>query len=96
MEVEKRRRPGRTKARVGKAQQRSAGSAQNLSEKKLAHLQLQRATRRPRAGGKTAQEDPGGRLFVTALARGLEVLGAFRAGEGPLGNQELARRTDIP
>jgi len=96
MEVEKRRRAGRMKARIGKSRERPAAAAQGLSEKKRARLQLQRAARRPRAGGKQAQEDPGGRLFVTALARGLEVLGAFRAGEGPLGNQELARRTDIP
>ena len=96
MEVEKRRRTGRTKARIGKPRERSAAAAQNLSEKKRARLQLQRAARRPRAGAKETREDPGGRLFVTALARGLDVLGAFRAGEGALGNQELARRTDIP
>ncbi len=34
--------------------------------------------------------------FVTALARGLEVLQAFRPGEHRLGNQELARRTGLP
>ncbi|MEO3954879.1 IclR family transcriptional regulator [Chromobacterium piscinae] len=36
------------------------------------------------------------RQFVTALARGLEVLAAFRPGEGALSNQELARRTGLP
>ena len=36
------------------------------------------------------------RHFVTALARGLEILRAFRPGEGPLGNQELAKRTNLP
>ncbi|MDE1714428.1 helix-turn-helix domain-containing protein, partial (plasmid) [Chromobacterium amazonense] len=36
------------------------------------------------------------RPFVTALARGLEVLAAFRPGEGALSNQELARRTGLP
>jgi len=35
------------------------------------------------------------RQFVTALARGLEVLRAFQEG-GPLGNQEIARRTGLP
>ena len=36
------------------------------------------------------------RQFVTALARGLEVLRAFQPGDGPLGNQELAERTGLP
>lgn len=36
------------------------------------------------------------RQFVTALARGLEVLRAFRPEDGPLGNQELAQRTGLP
>jgi DNA-binding IclR family transcriptional regulator len=36
------------------------------------------------------------RQFVTALARGLEVLRAFQPGDGPLGNQELAARTGLP
>lgn len=36
------------------------------------------------------------RLFVTALARGLEVLAAFRPGELALSNQELAKRTGLP
>ena len=36
------------------------------------------------------------RQFVTALARGLEVLRAFRPGDGMLGNQELAERTKLP
>ena len=40
-----------------------------------------------------AEED---RHFVTALARGLTVLACFRAADGLLGNQELARRTGLP
>jgi len=36
------------------------------------------------------------RKFVTALARGLEVLRAFQPGDGFLGNQEIARRTGLP
>lgn len=36
------------------------------------------------------------RHFVTSLARGLEVLRAFRPGEGPVGNNELAKRTALP
>ncbi|WP_420473843.1 IclR family transcriptional regulator [Noviherbaspirillum sp. ST9] len=40
-----------------------------------------------------AKED---RHFVTALARGLDVLSCFRSGEKTLGNQELAERTKLP
>lgn len=36
------------------------------------------------------------RHFVTALARGLDVLGAFRSRDRMLGNQELARRCGLP
>jgi len=36
------------------------------------------------------------RQFVTALARGLEVLRAFQDCGGPLGNQEIAQRTGLP
>jgi DNA-binding IclR family transcriptional regulator len=45
----------------------------------------------PRKGaGKTDRQ------FVTALARGLEVLRAFEPQNGPLGNQEIAARTGLP
>ena len=40
-----------------------------------------------------AKED---RHFVTALARGLDVLSAFRSRDRILGNQELARRCGLP
>ncbi|MBO6827121.1 MAG: IclR family transcriptional regulator [Sneathiella sp.] len=36
------------------------------------------------------------RHFVTSLARGLEVLRAFRPGEGAVGNAEIATRTGLP
>lgn len=36
------------------------------------------------------------RHFVTALARGLEVLACFPSGESQLGNQELAERCKLP
>jgi len=36
------------------------------------------------------------RHFVTSLARGLEVLRVFQAGDGFLGNQEIAERTLLP
>lgn len=36
------------------------------------------------------------RQFVTALARGLDILRCFRAGDSMLGNQEIAARTGLP
>jgi DNA-binding IclR family transcriptional regulator len=42
---------------------------------------------------RAASED---RHFVTALARGLEVLACFRRGENLLGNQEIAERCKLP
>lgn len=42
------------------------------------------------------EEDDKDRLFVTALARGLQVLAAFRPGESALSNNELAARTGLP
>ena len=36
------------------------------------------------------------RHFVTALARGLDVLACFRSGDRSLGNQEIARRCRLP
>lgn len=43
-----------------------------------------------------ATGEPGDRKFVVALARGLEVLRAFRPRDGFLGNQEIAERTGLP
>ena len=36
------------------------------------------------------------RHFVTALSRGLEVLGCFRSGDKLLGNVDIARRCGLP
>lgn len=41
----------------------------------------------------TEDRDP---QFVTALARGLDVLRCFRQGDGALGNQQIAERTGLP
>ena len=41
-------------------------------------------------------EGGAGRQFITALARGLDVLGAFRPNDPALSNQELAKRTGLP
>ena len=59
-----------------------------------------RATGRPPLDVDTARELARGkskdRQFVTALARGLEILRAFVPNDGPLGNQEIAQRTRLP
>jgi len=44
--------------------------------------------------GKSAETHD--RKFITALARGLEVLRAFTPNEGLLGNREIAERTGLP
>jgi DNA-binding IclR family transcriptional regulator len=43
-------------------------------------------------------QEPGERdsQFVTALARGLDVMRAFHPKDGPLGNQQLSERTGLP
>lgn len=41
------------------------------------------------------EADDGDRQFVTALARGLDILGCFRQGDRYLSNQEIARRTQL-
>jgi len=48
--------------------------------------------RMPRDRRSTAND----RKFVVALARGLDVLRAFKATDGVLGNQEIAARTHLP
>lgn len=49
------------------------------------------------SGELPAEHDPSeDRHFVTALARGLQVLSCFRASDKMLGNQELARRCGLP
>lgn len=43
-----------------------------------------------------ALSDEPDRKFINALARGLDVLRAFQPGDGFLGNQEIAQRTNLP
>ena len=43
-----------------------------------------------------SERDDSDRMFVNALARGLEILRVFDPSDGALGNQEIARRTGIP
>lgn len=52
-------------------------------------------SRRKRDSAFEAGETAPDRQFVTALARGLEVLRAFRPGEADLSNQEIAERTGL-
>ncbi|MBB1091603.1 IclR family transcriptional regulator [Rhodopseudomonas palustris] len=70
-------------------------ASEERAQRRAKQQALQRASRRPRAGAADS-DDAGGRLFVSALARGLDVLGAFRAGDRALGNRELAERTGLP
>jgi len=53
-------------------------------------------TRLPDPEFDTARDREGDPNFVTALARGLELLRAFRPGDTLLGNQEFVRRTGFP
>lgn len=47
-------------------------------------------------GGDIARHKADDRHFVTALARGLEVLACFRSEENTLSNQEIAQRCQLP
>lgn len=57
-------------------------------------LELSAPARRKRAG--VVGEGPVSPDFITALARGLEVLRCFRPGVAALGNLDLARLTGLP
>lgn len=57
-------------------------------------LELSAPARRKRAGA--VGEGPVSPDFITALARGLEVLRCFRPGMAALGNLDLARLTGLP
>jgi len=43
-----------------------------------------------------AEHHESDRQFITALARGLDVIRCFEPGEGLLGNQEIAEKTGLP
>ena len=69
---------------------------QPFSESELLPIDsgLRRSARRKRsAGPQDPAESPN---FITALARGLEVMRCFKPGSGPLGNLELAALTGLP
>lgn len=100
MSIDKPRKSGsgpRTAPGKNKAGRAAPAVSEERAKKKSARMLLQRAARRPRVAAKDeTNNDAGGRLFVTALARGLDVLSAFRAGDRALGNLELAERTGLP
>ena len=54
---------------------------------------LSRKTAGRSTSAATAKED---RHFITALARGLDVLNCFRSGDRLLGNQDIAKRCQLP
>lgn len=57
---------------------------------------MRRGRHRGQDGADAQDDDEADRQFVVALARGLRVLGAYKAKDAPLGNSELAERTGIP
>lgn len=71
----------------------SAAPAQPASEASEAASSEQTARAKRASADRQPKED---RHFVTALARGLEVLSCFRHGETTLSNQELALRCKLP
>ncbi len=56
-------------------------------------LELSQPARRKRGANAAGADSPD---FITALARGLDVLRCFRAGTRALGNLDLARQTGLP
>lgn len=56
------------------------------------------ASKQGQSAAKSASKKPPApdRMFVNALARGLEVLRVFDPSDGALGNNEIAKRTGIP
>src|SRR4051794_33163384 len=55
-------------------------------------MKYYRCMARPRHPSPGGHQSP----LIAPLARGLEVLSAFRSGDPPLRNQDIARRTGIP
>src|ERR1700683_333563 len=58
-------------------------------------LAVRRRVRRPLATEPVSEHRTGDTQHVNAVARALRILEAFRPGEGPLGNAELAERTGL-
>jgi DNA-binding IclR family transcriptional regulator len=64
-----------------------------MSDEKVVALRNRQPPRIKARAKPRAKQD---RHFVTALARGLEVLACFRTGDAMLGNGELAERCQLP
>ena len=67
--------------------------------RKVVQVAIKNGSVKSSTGSKEAPADPvgkSGRMFIMSLARGLDVLRAFRAGDSPLSNRELAKRTGLP
>lgn len=62
----------------------------------LKEHEMRRGRHHGSASPAEADDEAEDRQFVVALARGLEVLNAFRPKDGPLGNRDLAERTGVP
>jgi len=62
----------------------------------MSDVKIPRSRQRSPPRGNDAADAQKDRQFVTALARGLEVLRAFTPQDGLLGNQEIAARTGLP
>lgn len=73
----------------------AAGSLRMRVRHEAQHIQHQIASRISESSimNSNAKED---RHFVTALARGLEVLACFRSSDKALGNQDIAQRCQLP
>ncbi|RXN83889.1 IclR family transcriptional regulator [Achromobacter aloeverae] len=81
----------------GKPEVTPAAETERAGDAPVAAVGRDRAGRRRRSvaaeGGKGAERSAD---FITALARGLQVLRCFQSGSGALGNLELARLTGLP
>ena len=85
-----------TKKTTSKIGARSKAAAPPNPDKKV--IRAGHGTRRPRQSGgdEAGDENMVDGQYVVALARGLEVLCAFRAGTPRMGNHDFAERTGLP
>ncbi|QCB46493.1 IclR family transcriptional regulator [Hydrogenophaga sp. PAMC20947] len=86
----------RIKFHAAFAERSSILSAEQTNDSGSTPESEQAGARHPRTPAPQARKPKEDRHFVTALARGLEVLSCFRHGEITLSNQELAQRCKLP
>ncbi|MBZ6412036.1 MULTISPECIES: IclR family transcriptional regulator [Methylobacterium] len=89
---------GATKDDAKEAPRREALAQEVLAQEVLAHevLAPKAVAAKPSPRDEAAEPEDGDRQFVTALARGLQVLRVFRDAAEMLGNREIAARTGLP